>query len=69
MKPNSTSPGTAATAIERALSSVGKDKAYTPGERELLQKQMQDGAAMLRFIAPHADSVRELILSKRRSST
>lgn len=63
------SPGTAASAIERAIASVGKDMAMTPGERDLLQKQMQAGAQQLRFIDPHRDAVRELILSKRRSAT
>lgn len=63
------SPGAAASAIERALSSVGKDRAFTPNERDLTQQQMEAGIQMLRFIDPHRDAVRETVLSKRRSST
>lgn len=64
----SITPGTSATAIERALSSVAKDMAMTPGERDLLQKHMQAGAQVLRLLDPHRDPVRELILSRRRQA-
>jgi len=67
--PPTVSTMSAAAAARKAAESASRDRAYSPGERDMIQKHTKAAADWCAFIGPDAELVKQVLFEKRRGAT